>query len=539
MNSVLRSLLGCAALTSVTICSGQMLAIELPDGIPVDGMAVSSDGGLFVNWPMATKERVTKYSATFQELWSVELSTQMTNRFIVNAHMLPLSDGGLLLASYGGEDYGGGGSSDTNRAFLSLVRLDANGAVSVSRSFGLFELFVTSSIRPWGTGSHIMMCADQEGSVFIELQKDPDNSTWLLKLNEDLLPVWLYSTPLPLGPLTTDGQGGVFLPMQGTSVDRLLVAHLNSDGSLAWKKEYRHDDSHFAGSFAEIIVEEDGSLVLGGGDMTSAFMMKTQNNGEPLWFKLYAPSPPPNNALFMHGVKATQSGKYVMHATSTQFHYLMFLNSDGVLVNTHVAQPYAEAPWEECILMSGPIITNGDLTYTVKERQCEDQDFGFSESHAMAFRVNELEMDGCQFLPTAFNELNFPVSELLQSDGPALQLMTNYDIRDLELDVVGFEPPVMSVVCGSIGMSEVLSGDSIFNVQPRVIVAGQDLQAIMNEPGQLHLTDAIGKRVKDISVLAGIQLISTDGLLPGVYIASFSSALGRTAGALRIVVAAR
>jgi uncharacterized delta-60 repeat protein len=249
-------------------------------------------------------------------------STTGTDRNDYGGEIRQTSDGGYILC---GSTTAFVGDSDAW-----IVKLNADGTVAWQVLCGGPNFGRPSSIKQTGDGGYIV-AADSR----------------LLKLDSAGTVTWhkYYSTSegLAIESIVQTSDGGYAVAGWGDAFGpnnrNAFAMKLNSDGSVAWAKQYVGTSTDYV---YWIDQTSDGGYVLGGNTTSfgagwqDAWVLKLNSDGTVAWQKRYANSGPPDTYDYADSIRQTTDGGYILAGStrSGSFNanvWVAKLNTDGTV----------------------------------------------------------------------------------------------------------------------------------------------------------------------------------------------------------------
>lgn len=165
---------------------------------------------------------------------------------------------------------------------------------------------------------------------------EDEYKTWVVKLNSNGTIAWQkeYAVYMPtLGfiiPMELTSDGGYIIAGANADYTSVQVLKLNSDGTIAWQKNY---DGTVG--FPESLQEtSDGGFVMAGWGEVGFWVLKLDDEGSMTWQRTYDSGKPE----WATSIRSTSDGGYIL-AGSTDFSlspesdfWILKLNSDGTIV---------------------------------------------------------------------------------------------------------------------------------------------------------------------------------------------------------------
>ncbi len=466
-----------------------------------NAMKVTPTGEILVAgtvWESSTSSKgfVVKFDSDFNVIWSKEMYTA-GNLYLYSMVLTP--DDGYLVA----------GCTETsliNPYGLYMAKLNSAGNIVWSHTYEgyiLADVCLThdsgfaaagQTIRQDSTGGHSVICVtyvDSSGNLNWTNTFGANEAEVALAINQGLDNCFIVS--------------GLTYSF-GVSVNSKYLLKIKSSGDFLWAKTY---DSENFDNIEEIIPSDDSGYVLMGtsghtwsiNNTPSTSLMKTDNDGNILWSKVYIDSLLPVQGVGYNVVGTLDDGFAVLFYAAVHNTYVLKTDSVGRL---QWVKKFGVKKYDA----SGGIgiDLNGDIVYAS----------GIPDNEVDLYMGRIDGTDSCAEIVTTYKDTTFnPVIQNVRFQ--EIRLFQNTMVTTFINDLIFID----SLVCGNLNtkVNTYSSEQNEINVFPNPSNGVFQISFQGKNPyGKLEVCNILGEIVFQLAVLKEERMvIDLSGNIPGIY----------------------
>lgn len=432
-------------------------------------------------------------------------------------------------------------SWDTLLLCYPIVRLDVTGAIVWEKMIYL------RSLNSMGTGSGQLHSIHVNSSNEVFLASIYESYHYLTKLDQGGESLWSMAFPVlstnpSLEDLEPDPFGGCYYTRSGSTngTEEVLIGRFDGTGNRLWEKRHAlSQTAMFRPSGLELASNGDvfiGGTNYGGND---AYMLRTDPDGNLIWFTIYALDPPLAQGIGFGTADLfrVDNDELVLLTSGHPYKHDIMLHVDasGNVLSSDGLTYIHTNDWTYAAIASARDELNGRISSSGYFQQ-QDEVFGFNYFNLFLWDI-ELETSGiCLNSEDLFQTLTIPPGSFITTLD-TLETEVQCWSQDTTYLLTSETPYTTSDFCSlMVTVPEEDLMEPSISVWPNPVGRGEEITLSADRGSMVEIVGPMGQVVHQVILEGSEKRVLMENVSPGLYVVRSLDAMGRAARPVPVIV---